>query len=81
MINIGIFDNDILIVDRAGNPKNHSVVVASLDGELVIKRLSKNKSGHYILKSENSDYPDIKLKSDNNTVIWGVATYVIHKII
>ena len=80
MINIGIFDNDILIVDRAGNPKNHSVVVASLDGELVIKRLSKNKSGRYILKSENPDYPDIKLQSDNDTVIWGVATYVIHKI-
>ncbi len=78
MMNVGIFDNDILIVDRSLVPIRQSIILASIDGELVIKRLMRNQSKNYYLKSENSNYPDIKLNSNKDTIIWGVATYVIH---
>ena len=78
MINVGIFDNDILIVDRSLDPKRQSIVIVSIDGELVIKKLMKDQSKNYYLKSENSNYPNIKLNSNRDTVIWGVVTYVIH---
>ena len=77
MINVGIFDNDILIVDRSLDPKRQSIVIVSIDGELVIKKLVKDQSKNYYLKSENSNYPNIKLNSNRDTVIWGVVTYVI----
>ena len=80
MINVGIFDNDILIVDRSLDPKRQSIVIVSIDGELVIKKLIKDQSKNYYLKSENSNYPNIKLNSNRDTVIWGVVTYVIHSL-
>ena len=58
MINVGIFDNDILIVDRSLDPKRQSIVIVSIDGELVIKKLMKDQSKNYYLKSENSNYPN-----------------------
>ena len=62
MINVGIFNNDILIVDRSLTPVIHSIVIASIDGELVVKKLVRNKVGKdFYLKSENKDYPNIKL--------------------
>ena len=80
MINVGIFDNDILIVDRSIDPKRQSIVMVSIDGELVIKKLMKDQSKNYYLKSENSNYPNIKLNSNRDTIIWGVVTYVIHNL-
>ena len=80
MINAGIFDNDILIVDRSLDPKRQSIVIVSIDGELVIKKLMKDQSKNYYLKSENSNYPNIKLNSNRDTIIWGVVTYVIHSL-
>ena len=79
MINVGIFNNDILIVDRSLTPVIHSIVIASIDGELVVKKLVRNKFGKdFYLKSENKDYSNIKLNSNLDTIIWGVVTYTIH---
>ena len=80
MINVGIFDNDILIVDRSLDPKRQSIVIVSIDGELVIKKLMKDQSKNYYLKSENSNYPNIKLNSNRDTIIWCVVTYVIQSL-
>ncbi len=80
MINVGIFDNDILIVDRSLVPVRKSIILASIDGELVIKKLIKDQSKNYYLKSENINYPNIKLDSNTDTIIWGVVTYVIHRL-
>ncbi len=79
MTNIGIFSGDILIVDRSLVVKNNSIIVVSIDGELTVKRLvRKNKESYLYLKSENSEYPDIKLNPENNIRVWGVVTYSIH---
>ena len=80
MIDVGIFDNDILIVDRSLTPTRQSIILASLDGELVIKKLIKDRLKNYYLKSENINYPNIKINSDTDTIVWGVVTYVIHSL-
>ena len=80
MIDVGIYNNDILVVDKSLSPINYSIVIASLNGELIIKKFLKDKSGNCYLKSENKKYPIIKLKSDIETIIWGVARYVIHSL-
>ena len=80
MINVGIYNNDIMVVDKSLTPKNQSIVVASLNGELVIKKFLKDKQGKCYLKSENENYPKIILDSKMETTIWGVATYVIHNL-
>lgn len=79
MINAGIHDNDILIVDRSINPKNDAIVIAVLDGELTVKRLIINKTG-YILQPENPNYHPIVISSESDLTIWGVVTNVIHRV-
>ena len=80
MIDVGIYNNDIIVVDKSLSPINYSIVIASLNGELIIKKFLKDKSGNCYLKSENKKYPIIELKSDIETIIWGVARYVIHSL-
>ena len=80
MVNVGISPGDILIVDRSLEAKNNSIIIVSIDGELTVKRLIKDKNNKKLyLKSENLDYPNIDLKIESDTMIWGVVTYSIHK--
>ena len=80
MVNVGIYNNDIIIVDKSLTPKNKSIVIASLNGELVVKRFLINKKNECYLQSENDNYPKIKLDSNMDTAIWGVARHVIHQL-
>jgi len=80
MINANIRDGDILIVDRAIEPKEGHIVIANVDGEFVLKRIRK-KNGKLYLFPENSDYNPIEIKEGMECEIWGVVTYVIHKIL
>ncbi|WP_247047902.1 LexA family protein [Arthrobacter rhizosphaerae] len=75
----GISDGDELIVDRALEPKDGSVVVAVLDGELTIKRLRLTPRG-VLLQAENANYPDIRVAALSDLVIWGVATRCLHHV-
>ena len=80
MVNVGISPGDILVVDRSLEAKNNSIIIVSIDGELTVKRLIKdNENKKLYLKSENLDYPNIDLKIESDTIIWGVVTYSIHK--
>ena len=58
MINAGIHEGDIVIVNRNRTPKVNDIVVGVLDGEFTLKRLKNNKGKHY-LQAENDDYPDM----------------------
>ena len=75
----GISDGDELIVNRALEPKDGSVVVAVLDGELTIKRLRVTPSG-VVLQADNPKYPDIRVPALSELTIWGVATTCLHHI-
>jgi DNA polymerase V len=72
-----IHPDDWLIVDRSLEPRHRDVVVACIDGEMLVKRLII-EAGRYFLVAENPEYPAIELEGDRETVIWGVATHCIH---
>ena len=78
MINAGIYDGDLLIVDRSLDPKLKSIVIAIINGEFTVKRISKNKTGLYLMP-DNATYKPIKITSDMDFEIWGVVTHTIHK--
>lgn len=78
MINAGIHEGDILIVDRAVEPINNKVVVASLNGELTVKKL-KIKGTSVYLAPENPEYEPIEIRPLTEFRIEGVVTFVIHK--
>jgi len=58
MIEAGIYEDDLVVVERGREPKIDDIVVAILDGEFTLKRLKKNK-GKFYLQAENSEYPDM----------------------
>jgi DNA polymerase V len=78
MINAGINDKDILVVDRSLDAKHNDVVIAVLNGELTVKRLQRSASS-VSLKPENPDYPLIHISPDMEFSLWGVVTSVIHQ--
>jgi len=78
MINAGIHEGDILIVDRALEAMNNSVVVASINGELTVKKL-KIKGTDVFLMPENPKYEPIEIKPLTEFRIEGVVSFVIHK--
>ena len=79
MNNAGIYNNDLLIIDRSINPHPGHIVVALLDGEFTLKRLIKEKNNYY-LKAEKENYPSINLYDYQDIQIWGVAIYSIHEL-
>lgn len=79
MINAGIFDNDILIVDRSLTAQNDHIVIASLNGEFTVKRLIKTTT-NIQLHPENPRYQPITITKEHDFKIWGVVTNVIHKL-
>ena len=81
MINIGIYDGDILIVDRSLDAKSNDIVIASIFGELTVKKLLLDIHGNPQLKSENELYSSIEIKNKEDLIIWGVVTSVIHQFI
>ena len=79
MTGAGIHDGDLLIIDRSLKPRSEDVVIALLDGELLVKRL-KLKKGKPELHSEHPNYPVIVLKEGLQLDIWGVVVQVIHSL-
>lgn len=80
MVNAGILSGDILIVDRSiDNPLN-KIVVALLNGEFTVKRLTK-RDGAIFLLPENPKYPNIEITEYVDFQVWGVVTGLVRKFI
>ncbi len=79
MIKAGIFTGDILIVDRSIKPTDKKVVIALIDGEFSVRRVSKIK-GRVFLISENENYKPIQVDPETDCEIWGIVTNVIHPL-
>ncbi|MEW6766004.1 MAG: translesion error-prone DNA polymerase V autoproteolytic subunit [Pseudomonadota bacterium] len=77
MLGAGIHDGDLLVVDRALDPADGKIVIAVLDGELTVKRLER-RGGRVRLLPENPAFPAIEVSNEQDLVIWGVVTSVIH---
>ena len=79
MVGSGIYPGDLLIVDRSIKPRNESIIIAVLDGELSVKILRfKNKQVN--LSSSNNNYKDVLVSEEMDFTIWGVCTNVIHNL-
>jgi len=79
MIGAGIYDGDLLVVDRSLEPRDKNVVIAVLDGELTVKRIRLMR-GKIILVPENENYFPHEITTDREFEVWGVVTNVIHKL-
>ncbi len=77
MKDAGIFDNDVLIVDRSIKLTNGRIIVAVLNGELMVRRFHKNFTSSFLIP-ENERYKAINLGEFSDFVLWGVVTHSIH---
>lgn len=79
MIGAGIHPNDVLVVDRSIQATNGKVVIAVIDGEMTVKRLSR-RQGRVLLLPENPSFPPIEISEQQAFMVWGVVTSVIHSV-
>jgi len=79
MIDAGIEDKDVLVVDRSLEPSDKKIAICFIDGEFTVKRLKLEKDSLFLIP-ENQNYEPIKISEENNFIIWGIVTYVIKKI-
>ena len=78
MIDAGIHSGDLLIIDRSITPQNNNIVVASIFGDLTVKKLKKKQDILFLVSASNH-YPSIEVKEEMECFIWGVVTYIIHE--
>ncbi len=79
MIEAGLDDGDLLVIDRSQDPKNGKIAICLVDGEFTVKRIKKEKNKFYLIP-ENKKYEPIELNEDNELIIWGLVTHVIKKV-
>jgi DNA polymerase V len=79
MLGLGIFDGDLLVVDRAMPATHGSVVIAVVDGEFTVKQLIDTAHGQ-LLRAAHPDYPDVHIKPEQDLSIWGVVQWNVHKV-
>lgn len=79
MLGVGIHDGDLLIVDRSAEATHNRVVIAALDGELLVKKLVQ-RGRRTFLSPANPDFPEIEITNREYVHIWGIVTYVLHKL-
>ena len=80
MNSVGIYDGDLLIVDRSISPKNLSTVIANVNEELVVKTILKEKGTTYLTSGSKKSFDRVNISEESEIVVWGVVTYVIHKL-
>ena len=80
MQEVGIYDGDLLIVDKSISPKNFSTVIANVNEELFVKSFIKEKGLSYLTSGSKNILEKINLEENPEVIIWGVVTYVIHKL-
>ena len=79
MIEAGICDGDIAVIDRSLQPQDGDIIVAFVDGEFTIKYLdmAHRADGYIELKPANKHYPAIHIDSSDNFQVWGVVVWTI----
>ena len=79
MRGLGIFDGDLLVVDRAVPAAHGCVVIAVLDGEFTVKQLLHTAEGQ-VLRAAHPDYADMLIRPEHDFSIWGVVRWNVHKV-
>ncbi len=76
MKDAGIFDGDLLVIDKSLEPKNDKIAVCFIDGEFTVKRIKIENDCCWLIP-ENSDFQPLKVTAENDFLIWGIVTHVI----
>ena len=79
MIEAGLDDGDLLVIDRSLSPENGKIAVCFIDGEFTVKRIKKEKNKVYLMP-ENKKYKPLEIKEENQLIMWGIVEYVIKKV-
>jgi DNA polymerase V len=79
MINAGIHNGDMLIVDRTLEPVDKKIVIAVINGEMTVKRI-RMLNGKLYLMPENDSFKPLEVSGEADLQIWGVVTSVIHSV-
>ena len=82
MVDSGMDEGDIIIVDRSIEPYNNCKAVCYIDGEYTVKRVEMSNTGVRLMPANenNTSYKPIEVSPDNQFIIWGVVTWVIKKM-
>ena len=82
MVDAGMDEGDIIIVDRAVDPYNNCKAVCYIDGEYTGKRIEIGDNCARLMPANESNtaYRPIEVTPENNFIIWGVVTWVIKKM-
>ena len=79
MIEAGLDDGDLIVIDRSLNPENGKIAVCFVDGEFTVKRIKKEAEKLFLMP-QNKKYKPIEIKEGNELIIWGIVEYVIKKV-
>ena len=79
MIEAGICNNDIAVIDRSLEPRDGDVVVGCVNGEFTIKYLDMRhkKDGYIELRPANKDFKPIRITAEDDFEVWGVVIWTI----
>ena len=80
MTDVGIYDGDLLVVDKSLKPKNFSTVIANVHDELVVKNFVKERDEQFLTSGSKKIEDKIIINSESEVFVWGVVTYVIHSV-
>lgn len=78
MLDAGVNDGDILVIDKSLDPKDGDMAVCYIDGEFTIKYIKIEKDIIWLVPA-NDKYDPLKVTAGNDFLIWGIVTYSIKK--
>ncbi len=76
MVEAGLNDGDLLVIDRSLEPQDGKIAVCFIDGEFTVKRIKKERDAVWLMPA-NERYKPIKVTEENQLIIWGIVTAVI----
>lgn len=79
MIDAGLNDGDLLVIDKSLEPKNGKIAVCFIDGEFTIKRIKVEKDKCFLMPA-NDQYKPIEIQTENDLIIWGIVTTIIKSV-
>ncbi len=79
MVEAGINEGDLLIIDRSLTPQNGNIAVCFVDGDFTVKRLSVRDDGIYLTPA-NASFPELKVDEESNFQVWGVVSHIIKRL-
>ena len=79
MQDVGVWSGDLLVVDRSLTAVDGNIVIAALDGDLIVRRL-RHFGKRIFLEPEPNEGEAIEITPDTNFEVWGVVTFVIHSL-